>query len=114
MLKVMIINPGDEAGFPSRPCEVHSVQRKELPKFLAAQLPGAVTLIIDTDVPVPHPYDKNATLGVDRARRLIDHALKGFVNHVAATEAVLRRRAIEASVAKYNSRIARDKEQVNG
>ncbi len=108
MLRVMVVNPGDEVGFPPRPCEVHSVAWKDFPKWIVDHK-GALILIIDTDAPVPHPYDKNATLGVDRARQLINYALKGFLGFIQATQAVITLRSREASIAKYDRRIEKEK-----
>jgi hypothetical protein len=108
MLNVVVLNPGDEAGFPTIPSEVHLVERKNLGKFMLDHI-GAVTVVLDTSVAVPHPYDPNATLSLDKANRMVQHAFFSIRRYREGLSAVTGRHNVADSVAEYEARVKRDR-----
>jgi hypothetical protein len=110
MLRIVVVNIGDETGFPSQPVEVQHVLPMNLGKVVQARR-GAVTLIIDDSVKVPHPYASDAELGLDRVQRMVNHAFFSIKREREGLEAVNHRHQVQDSIKEYNERLAREREQ---
>lgn len=111
MVYVVVLNSGDNLGHPTRPAKVHEVRPGALGKFLVEHQ-GSLTMILDPDVPVSHPYDHSFTFGktLDKAIGLAKFGFKSLKQHVTAGNISNRETAVEVSRREYAERLKQTQE----
>lgn len=105
MLNVVIVNPEDLTGHPQKPAEVYLVQEKNFLGFMREHR-GALTMIFDTTVEVPHPYQGTVKL-IDAPaimKRLVDYVYFSLARYRDNIFARTRMANVKAGIAEADHR----------
>ena len=108
MLNIVIADPTDLTGHPQKPAEVHLIQEKNLLGFLRDHR-GALMLVMDTTVEVPHPYQGKIKL-IDAPaimKRLVDFVYFSLARYRDNIHARARIVNVKAGIAEADERAPR-------